>query len=216
MKDKIVKILKDRQSTITSGLAALMIIIGGFLVFSYFSSLERTKAPQITPEATQSSQPNSDQAKRVTTTNQPVSLGTTSPISQPAPQPTHYTVAAGDNLSQIAQKFYGDPNKWVEIAKANNLDNPRIIHAGNALTIPALASTSSQTVAQAPAAAANANSVKPGGSYTVQAGDTLWSIAMKTYGSGYEWYRIDAANSPIARNINDKPIVVVGQVLKIP
>jgi nucleoid-associated protein YgaU len=47
-----------------------------------------------------------------------------------------YTVARGDHLWGIALRAYGDGYRWVEIARANNLVNPNIIHAGNVLTLP--------------------------------------------------------------------------------
>ncbi len=47
-----------------------------------------------------------------------------------------YTVVRGDSLWSIAQRAYGDGNRWVDIARANNLANPRIIHAGNVFTLP--------------------------------------------------------------------------------
>ena len=48
-----------------------------------------------------------------------------------------YTVQPGDNLSKISQKFYGDANKYMTIAKANNLQDPNKIKAGQELIIPA-------------------------------------------------------------------------------
>ena len=47
-----------------------------------------------------------------------------------------YTVVKGDSLWTIAVRAYGDGYKWVEVAKANNLADPNIIHAGNVLTLP--------------------------------------------------------------------------------
>lgn len=47
-----------------------------------------------------------------------------------------YTVVKGDCLWNIAVRTYGDGFRWVEIAKANNLKNPSIIHPGNVLTLP--------------------------------------------------------------------------------
>ena len=49
---------------------------------------------------------------------------------------TTYKVVAGDNLWNIAERAYGDGNKWYKIAQANKLANPRIIHPGNNFTIP--------------------------------------------------------------------------------
>ena len=47
-----------------------------------------------------------------------------------------YTVVKGDNLWNIAVRAYGDGYKWTEIAKANKLDNPNVIHSGNVLILP--------------------------------------------------------------------------------
>lgn len=48
-----------------------------------------------------------------------------------------YTVQPGDTLSKISKRFYGDPNKYPQIAKANNLENPDQIKTGQQLLIPA-------------------------------------------------------------------------------
>ena len=48
-----------------------------------------------------------------------------------------YTVEPGDNLTKISKRFYGDPNKYAKIIKANNLDDPEKIKAGQQLIIPA-------------------------------------------------------------------------------
>jgi len=47
-----------------------------------------------------------------------------------------YTVAHGDNLWNIAVMEYGDGFRWKDIAEANELANPSIIHAGNTLVLP--------------------------------------------------------------------------------
>ena len=47
-----------------------------------------------------------------------------------------YTVKKGDHLWAIAVRAYGDGYKWVNVAKANKLTNPNIIHSGNVLNIP--------------------------------------------------------------------------------
>ena len=51
---------------------------------------------------------------------------------------TMYTVAAGDSLSKIAKRFYGDPNKYMKIFEANTdqLKNPDLIKPGQTLRIP--------------------------------------------------------------------------------
>lgn len=47
-----------------------------------------------------------------------------------------YTVAAGDWLSTIAGRAYGDIYAFDKIAKANNLTNPDLIEPGTVLKIP--------------------------------------------------------------------------------
>lgn len=48
-----------------------------------------------------------------------------------------YTVKHGDNLWKIAVEVYQDGYRWLDIARANNLVHPNVIHAGNVLTLPA-------------------------------------------------------------------------------
>ena len=48
-----------------------------------------------------------------------------------------YTIQPGDNLSKIRKYFYGNANKYMDIAKANGLADPDKIKAGQKLTIPA-------------------------------------------------------------------------------
>jgi nucleoid-associated protein YgaU len=49
----------------------------------------------------------------------------------------YYTVQPGDNLSNISKRFYGDANKYPQILKANSLEDPDKIKAGQQLLIPA-------------------------------------------------------------------------------
>jgi len=51
--------------------------------------------------------------------------------------PQTYTVQPGDSLSKIAKQFYGDANKYMEIARANGIEDPNKIKAGQELKIPA-------------------------------------------------------------------------------
>lgn len=49
---------------------------------------------------------------------------------------TYHTVVKGDTLGAIAKKYYGDGNRYSEIAKANNIANANIISIGQKLLIP--------------------------------------------------------------------------------
>lgn len=52
------------------------------------------------------------------------------------PAPRTYTVQSGDTLWAIAEQFYGDGNRYPEIAAASGVDNPDLIQPGQVLTIP--------------------------------------------------------------------------------
>jgi nucleoid-associated protein YgaU len=61
------------------------------------------------------------------------------PEPAPAPEPPAartYTVQSGDTLWAIAEQFYGDGNRYPEIAGASGIDNPDLIQPGQLLTIP--------------------------------------------------------------------------------
>jgi nucleoid-associated protein YgaU len=72
--------------------------------------------------------------------------------ARPAPVPTSagtsgttaghsYTVVAGDSLSKIAKREYGDANSWNRIYEANRdiIKDPDLIYPGQTLKIPAKA-----------------------------------------------------------------------------
>jgi LysM repeat protein len=48
----------------------------------------------------------------------------------------HYTVQAGDTLSEIARRFYGDASLFKALANANNIADPNKIKTGQVLTLP--------------------------------------------------------------------------------
>ncbi|MFC1649160.1 LysM peptidoglycan-binding domain-containing protein [Patescibacteria group bacterium] len=92
--------------------------------------------PANTPAATATNTP------APTTTNTPVpssELSTTTQsekVEEMKLEGDMYEVRHGDHLWAIAEKVYGDGLRWVDIASANKLDNPNIIHAGNKLVLP--------------------------------------------------------------------------------
>ena len=66
----------------------------------------------------------------------PASAG---PPAPPKPEePTTYVVVAGDNLSKIAKRIYGDANQWRRIYEANRdvIKNPDLIYPGQKLVLP--------------------------------------------------------------------------------
>ena len=82
---------------------------------------------------------NKEVAARPIARTSPV-VGTSKPVVTHAPLDAarEYTVAAGDTLSHIALKYYGDQFRWNKIYEANKptMKNPDYIYVGQKLLIP--------------------------------------------------------------------------------
>lgn len=113
-----------------------------------------------------------------------------------------HVVQRGENLFTIAQR-YG--RSLEEVAQANGIAPPYVIHAGNQITIPAPGGG-----AQAPAPAAPTAPQQPAGetTHTVQRGESLAIIAAQ-YGTTY----IVLAEM---NGIANPDVLHVGQVLRVP
>jgi hypothetical protein len=61
-----------------------------------------------------------------------------SPPRQSADRIKRRVIKQGDSLWLIADREYGDPGLWRRIAKANRIDNPRILEVGKEIIIPPL------------------------------------------------------------------------------
>ena len=119
-----------------------------------------------------------------------------------------YTVQPGDSLSVIARDQLGDADRWPEIVDLNPVvaDDPDLIYAGTVLLLPARAAPS------APVTTTH--------TYTVQAGDTLSSIAARELGDAERYPEIFEASKntvqPDGRQVTDPDVIDVGQLLTIP
>jgi len=102
------------------------------------------------------------------------------------PDFTRYTVAAGDTLSALASRFYGDAEPNRLIATANGIADPNVIDAGQRLIIPDITR------------------------YTAVAGDTPSALAARFYGDASLHPVIATVNG-----IADPDVINVGQVLVI-
>lgn len=161
-----------------------------------------------------------------------------------------HTVAAGEDLWKISEKYYNTGYNWTDIAKANNITDANQIEEGQTLVIPEVTPAGPTEIAQAPTATqaseapeattAPTATVAPSatkapeatvvvtvaptvtkapeqapmstsGSYTVQKGDSLWSIAVKEYNDGYKWVEIARANK-----LAHPDFIHVGNVLTLP
>lgn len=111
---------------------------------------------------------------------------------------TSYTVQPGDTLYAIAARFGTSIDA---IVAANGISNPNIIRVGQVLTIPGEGGP-------APPPPPPPGDGGGTGSYTVQPGDTLSSIARRF---GTTWPDLAALN-----NISNPNVIHVGQVLQVP
>ncbi len=127
--------------------------------------------------------------------------GTTGTAPTPSSSTT-YVVQAGDSLSKIARKFNVSLSALIA---ANGITNSNLVYVGQTLTIPGTASGPTPTQA-APAA----TPVPPaaGGTYVVQAGDTIYKIAKK--------FGVDIAALIAANGRLNPDRIYVGQTLVIP
>lgn len=127
--------------------------------------------------------------------------------------PKTYVVAQDDDLWNIAEKTYKSGYAWVEIARANNLSNPDILEVGTKIVLPDVKNIVKTVTADVPQAEIKDAMVHKitDKTYTVQAGDKLWDIAVRAYGDGYKWVEIARAN-----NLNDPNLIFSGNDLKIP
>ena len=66
----------------------------------------------------------------------PAEEPTPPPPPPPPPAPRTYTVVSGDTLWAISERFYGEGNKYQQIADASGIPNPDLIYPGQVLTIP--------------------------------------------------------------------------------
>jgi nucleoid-associated protein YgaU len=111
-----------------------------------------------------------------------------------------YVVQKGDSLAKIAQRIYGDMSKWREMAELSGLENPSWIYPGDVvyyrLTEQSMAFAGTyENVARA--------------EVTVQAGDTLSTIASRVLGDSSSWKSIWREND----NINNPDQLEVGSVV---
>ncbi|MFF4160919.1 LysM peptidoglycan-binding domain-containing protein [Streptomyces sp. NPDC001678] len=58
------------------------------------------------------------------------------PVPPPTLEARTYTVEPGDTLWAVAERFYGDGNRYRDIAAASGIDDPDVVDVGQVLTIP--------------------------------------------------------------------------------
>jgi nucleoid-associated protein YgaU len=144
----------------------------------------------------------------------------------------YYVVCEGDNLADIAKKFYGpeEGNKRANILRiflANRkvLTSPHEIFVGQKIVIPPLdflkpdESLFSHSMFETVKSigrihvSTDNHAAKQSRLYAVQEGDSLWSIATTLFGDGSRYKEISKLNSGI---LKDEDRLVVGMRLRVP
>jgi nucleoid-associated protein YgaU len=120
-----------------------------------------------------------------------------------APLYTRYVVRDGDTMSSIALDWFGDPNKWDLIAKANLVD-PNRLRVGQVLRLPPRDATRTP-----PGRVGRTELI-----HVVAPGESLTSIARSYYGDVAAWERVHDANRTLIGNDPDR--LEVGMKLVIP
>lgn len=147
-------------------------------------------------------------------------------LAKPGAGSTKYIVKKGDTLWTIAEKAYKSGFNYKDVVAYNKIANPSTIEPGTIILLPTVvpqlptdptvlaAGGVGGPVYQGSVSGASAAAPQPASStssYTVVKGDTLWSIAEGTYGSGFDWKQISLAN-----NVADPTKLEPGTVLQLP
>src|SRR5690625_364844 len=136
---------------------------------------------------------------------QSAATGATAGMAPLGSSETLYTVRAGDTVSHIALRYGTTVGR---IISQNDLDASATIRVGQVLRIggasaPAASSSSGSSNSNGSGSSSNA-----GSTYTVRAGDTVWSLARKHNTS------VNAIIS--ANNLGSNALIRIGQRLTIP
>jgi nucleoid-associated protein YgaU len=127
-----------------------------------------------------------------------ISEGVIPPVNQNVIVP--YYVQKKDNLSKLAEKIYGDKNKWKQLAAENNISNPNQIYVGDVIYYKLNEKNLSFYKSQ---------NTTTKNKIVVKKGDTLSSISKIVYGQEKEWRNLWKANPQIMNPDHIKP----GEVL---
>jgi len=106
--------------------------------------------------------------------------------------PADYVIQEGDSLWTISERVYGTGYNWVDIQAANKqmIPNANLLYVGTKIVLPKV---DPKTV-----------------EHVTVAGDTLWGVAQRYCGSGFDWPALADANG-----ITDPQKLEIGTVLTV-
>jgi len=181
------KYFKSTEEVVSMFLGLVIVIVVGSLIFNYFQKSKGVVDIPGTSDITLS-----DEAEdEITAAGEKI-----------------YQVVKGDSLWKIAEREYNDGYAWTKIATANNLKNASVLTVGQKLVLPkieqkvVIAGTDSSEL-----------TISQGSEYKVVKSDSLWKIAVRAYGDGYQWTKIWQENKSKLLNPNG---LEIGMILNIP
>jgi LysM repeat protein/uncharacterized protein YkwD len=155
---------------------------------------EAAEQPADTPTAAATDAPPDDEGVRFAQKN-----------AAPASNAT-YTVQSGDTLLAIA---INQDVSWQELADLNNLDEDSFLQIGQTLKLPGGDDTVQITLAGSNSEASeSANPAAFGRVHSVEAGDTVYGIALQ--------YNVDWEELLRLNNLDEDSLLQLGQELKLP
>jgi nucleoid-associated protein YgaU len=170
------------DSLISMGLGALVVVVSGILLFNYFNN-QAPKFNKVT--ITQSSATASLSAN--------TKAGTDSAMA--SVQPTTTAVAVAAKVTSAPKVTAKPTNAPTMIAQASIKPTTAPV-ATQAPTLNTAQNSSSQSTGELVA------------KHTVVAGESLWSISEKYYGTGYEWKKLVEANKIASPSVIEKGTIV--------
>ena len=184
------KYFKSTEEVVSMFLGLVIVVVVGSLIFNYF---QKNKGTIDIPGASTDIKLTDTVGDRLTANGEKI-----------------YEVTEGDSLWKIAVKEYNDGYVWGKIAAANNLKNVSVISVGQKLVLPKL---ESKTIVSKPENLLTESSISQGSEYKVVRGDSLWKIAVRAYGDGYQWTKIWQENK---NKLNNPNSLEIGMMLNVP
>lgn len=150
--------------------------------------------------------------------NEPPVAATPGPVAPPAARV--HEVQAGEALSVICYRHYGDPGLVDELAEHNGLDDPDMLRAGFRLRLPPIEKLAGPVVLQDPRSpglpAAGETPPPPPRSdrtYRIMPGDSLSQIAGRLLDSAARWRELYELNRDL---LDDPDDIEAGTVIRLP
>jgi nucleoid-associated protein YgaU len=202
------------------------LVIGSFVVYFLASLVVTTTLNTLSNRKIEASNAfQNAQANIASTTQNIIRTFTTQPkqavlpattIQEAAPVVENtYIVQEGDSLWSIAEAKLGSGFNYTALIKSNTIANPSLLAIGEKIVIPVKTEVSGHILPEAaftdiPSIGTDSTAVSQQ-VYSVQEGDSLWSIAEAKLGSGELWPRIADINE-----LKNPRAIDPGDNLKLP